>query len=358
MRAESLDFLKNLLTTPSPSGFERAGQRIWLDYVDPYADETFTDTYGSAVAVLNPDAPVKVMIVGHSDEIGLMVNHIDEKGFIYVRSIGGIDPAVVPGKRLTIHSKKGPVRGVTGATAIHLRDRSGGNDKVRQLHELFLDIGAKDRKAVETKGVRIGDPITFVDDFELIDRNIAIARAFDNRIGTWAAAETLRLIRQSRKKPNCAVYACSAVQEEIGLRGAHMLTMQLDADIGLVTDVGHATDSPGIDHRKHGYAELGGGPQLSIGGPTLHEVNEHIEKVAKTAKIKLQLEATPGRSGTDTDAVFKESGGVACALVSLPIRYMHTTVEMTDLRDLERIAKLFAEFCLSLKKGQTFKAKI
>ncbi len=358
MRAESLEFLRQLLTTPSPSGFERAGQRAWLDYAGRYADEVFTDTYGSAVAVLNPDEPVKVMIVGHSDEIGLMVNYIDEKGFIFVRSIGGIDPAVVPGKRLAVHTQKGPVHGVTGATAIHLRDRDGGNDKIRRLHELFIDIGAVSRKAVEGRGVRIGDPITFVDDFEMIGRNIAIARAFDNRIGTWAAAETLRLIRQSKKKLNCGVYACSAVQEEIGLRGAHMLTMQIKADMALVIDVGHATDSPGIDHRKHGFSRLGGGPQLSIGGPTLPEMNEHLEKVAKAARIGLQREATPGRSGTDTDAVFKESGGVACSLVSLPIRYMHTTVEMTDLRDLERIARLFSEFCLSLKKGQTFKAKI
>lgn len=358
MRKESLAFLRQLLTTPSPSGFERNGQRVWLDYVTPFADETFTDTYGSAVAVANPGADPKVMIVGHADEIGLMVTHIDDNGFIYVQSIGGIDPAVVPGKRITIHTQNGPVRAVTGATAIHLRDRDKGEDKVRKMHELFLDVGASSRKEVEKKGIRIGDPATFVDDFELLDDNIAIARAFDNRIGTWIAAETLRLIRESGRRLQCSVYACSAVQEEIGLRGAHMLTMQIKPDIGLVTDVGHATDSPGIDARRHGQFKLGGGPQITIGGPTLPEVNEHLEKLAKKLNIPLQREATPGRSGTDTDAVFMVSGGVACGLISLPIRYMHTTVEMTDLRDLQRIAELFAEFCLSLKKGQRFKAKI
>lgn len=356
MRGESLEFLKKLLTTPSPSGFEREGQRVWLDYVSKYADETRTDTYGSALGIINPKAPTRVMIVGHADEIGLMVNHIDDKGFVYVVSIGGIDPQVVPGKRLVIHAKKGRVRGITGATAIHLRDRDA-DAKPRKLHELFVDIGASSRKEAE-KRVQIGDPITFVDDFELINENVAIARALDNRIGTFVAAETLRLIRESKKTPACAVYAASCVQEEIGLRGSHMMTMQVKPDIGLVVDVGHATDSPGIDHRQHGQAKLGGGPLLSIGGPTLPEVNAELERIAKARKIPLQRSATPGASGTDTDMVFKVAGGAACALVSLPIRYMHTTVEMTDLRDLERIAKLFAEFCLSLKKGQTFKARV
>lgn len=356
MRPESLEFLKKLLITPSPSGFERAGQRVWLDYIAPYADETRTDTYGNALAVINPDAVAKVMVVGHADEIGLMVNHIDDKGFIYVASIGGIDPQVVPGKRLNIHTRKGPVRGITGATAIHLRDRDT-DAKPRKLHELFVDIGATSRKEAE-KRVQIGDPITFADEFEMLNDHIVISRALDNRIGTWVAAETLRLIRESKRKPACAVYAASCVQEEVGLRGSHMTTMQVKPDIGLVVDVGHATDSPGIDARLHGSHKLGGGPLLSIGGPTLPELNDEMERIAKAKKIPLQRSATPGSSGTDTDMVFKVSGGVGCALVSLPIRYMHTTVEMTDLRDLERIARLFAEFCLSLKKGQTFKAKI
>jgi endoglucanase len=356
MRAPSRDFLKQLLTTPSPSGFERAGQRVWLDYASQWADRTFTDTYGNAVAALNPDADPKVMIVGHADEIGFMINHIDEKGFVYVSSIGGVDPAVLPGKRLTIHTAKGPVRGVTGATAIHLRDRSK-DPKPRELHEIFVDIGAASRKEAE-KRIRIGDPVTFVDDFEMLDAHQAIARAFDNRIGTWVAAETLRLIAESKKKPACAVYAASCVQEEIGLRGSHMLTMTLKPDIGLVTDVGHATDSPGIDQRKHGECKLGKGPALSIGGAMLPEVTEALEATARKAKIPLQRVASPGASGTDTDSVFKVTGGVACGLVSLPLRYMHTTVEMADMRDLERIAKLFAEFCLGLKKGQRFAARI
>ncbi len=356
MRRESLEFLKTLLNTPSPSGFERPGQRVWWDYAKAYCDEITSDTYGSVVGVINPQGDPKVLIVGHADEIGLMVNHVDDKGYVYARSIGGIDAAVVPGKRLTIHTAKGPVRGVTGATAIHLRDRDK-EDKPRKLYELYIDIGAPDKKAAE-KRVQIGDPITFADEFEALDSNVVIARALDNRIGTWVAAEALRLVRESGKKPACAVFGASCVQEEIGLRGSHMTTLQVEPDIGLVVDVGHATDSPGIDARQHGLAKLGGGPILSIGGPTLPEVNEVLESLAKKHKIPLQRSATPGGSGTDTDMVFKVTGGVACGLLSLPIRYMHTTVEMTDLRDLERIAKLFAEFCLSLKKGQRFKAKI
>ena len=357
MRSESLEFLKQLLTTPSPSGFERKGQRVWLDYAGQFADETQTDTYGSVVATLNPGAPTSVLIVGHSDEIGLMVSHIDDKGFIYAKMIGGIDPAVIQGKRLTIHSKKGPVRGVLGATAIHLSDRTVPNPPMRMLHELFIDIGAS-KKTDALKRVQIGDPITFVDDFEMLDKHIVVSRALDNRIGTWVAAETLRLIRESKKALACTVHAASCVQEEIGLRGSYMTTLQIKPDIGLIVDVGHATDSPGIDHRRHGFHKLGGGPLLSIGGPTLPEVTDHLQAIAKKAKIPLQLEATPGRSGTDTDSVFMVTGGVACGLVSLPIRYMHTTVEMTDLRDLQRIPQLFAEFCLSLKKGQRFKAQI
>lgn len=357
MRTESLEFLKDLLSTPSPSGFERYGQRVWLDYVSQYADEVFTDVYGSAVGVLNPGAETSIMLVGHADEIGLMINYIDDNGFLYAKSIGGIDTAIVPGKRLTIHTKKGPVDGITGATAVHLRDRSGDGYKVREMHELFIDIGA-DSKASALRRVQIGDPVTFKDDFELIGKDLAVARALDNRIGTWAVAEALRLIKASGKKLNCTVYATSCVQEEIGHRGAHMLTMRLDPEMALVVDVGHATDTPGIDQRKHGEFKLGGGPIMSIGGPTLPEMNDRIEKVAKQARITLQREAEPGRSGTDTDHVFKVSGGVACGLVCLPIRYMHTPVEMGDLRDLEKIARLFSAFCLSLKKGEHIMADV
>lgn len=356
MNQKSLDFLKNLLTTPSPTGFERRGQRVWLNYADRFADQTETDAYGSAIAAINPDAETKVMIVGHADEIGLMIRHIDEKGFCYPAMIGGVDAKVAIGKRLNIHTAKGIVRGVTGATAIHLQDRKK-ESKPPEIHQVFIDIGAKGKGEAEKK-VTVGDPITFVDDFEMIDKNIGIARAFDNRIGTWIAAETLRLIRAAKQQCKVGVYAVSAVQEEIGCVGSGMVAHRVQPDIGLITDVGHATDSPEIDHRKHGYFELGGGPILALGAAILPELTQRLEKVAKRKRIKLQKAAAPGRTGTDTDSVYKSMSGIPCALVSLPIRYMHTTVEMTDLRDLEAIARLFAAFCLSLKKGESFKAKI
>lgn len=358
MRRQSLEFLKTLLTTPSPSGFERKGQKVWMDYVRPFADEIQTDTYGSAVASLNPGAESSIVVAGHSDEIGLMVHHIDDDGFIYVVTIGGVDPAVVPGKRLTIHTDKGPVRGVTGATAIHLRDRNKSQENVRPIHELFVDVGAANKDAVLKKGIQIGDPITFVDDFELIDKNICVARALDNRIGTWIAAETLRLVSESKQKPKVSLYAASCVQEEVGLRGAFMSAVQLKPDMALVTDVGHATDSPGIDARKHGKTKLGGGPIISFGGAMLPEMTDRLVKIADKKKIPVQRLAEPGASWTDADSFFKASGGCATALVALPIRYMHTTVEMTDLRDMERIAELFAAFVLSLKKGEKIKAVI
>lgn len=357
MRKESLNFLKKLLTTPSPSGFERKGQKVWMDYVKSYSDSIETDTYGSAVATLNAGAKTSIVVAGHCDEIGLMVSSIEKDGFIYLQTIGGIDPAVVPGKRLNIHTRKGTVRGVTGATAIHLRDRDKGAEDPRKIHELFLDVGASSAEEVEKKGIRVGDAITFVDDFEMLDENLCIARALDNRIGTWIAAETLRLIKESKKKLNVTVHAASCVQEEIGLRGAQMTAMQLKPDMALVTDVGHATDSPAIDSRKHGKTKLGGGPLLSLGATMLTEMTDRIEDIAAKEKIPLQLVAEPGYSGTDADMFYRAGGGCATALVALPIRYMHTTVEMTDLRDLQRIPQLFAAFCLSLKKGETIKAK-
>jgi len=357
MRKASLDFLQNLLTTPSPSGFERQGQRVWLDYAEKFGEKTYTDTYGNAVVTLNPGAKKSVIIVGHADEIGLMVNYIDDSGYIYVKPIGGLDANLIPGKRVSIQTQKGVVRGVAGATAVHLQSKGDG-DKSLKIQDVFIDVAAKDKAEVEKKGVRVGDPMTFVDDFELLDRNHAIARAFDNRIGTWIAAETLRLIKASKKKLNVAVHAASCVQEEIGSFGAQMVTEALKPDVGLITDVGHATDTPGIDPRKTGKYALGAGPLLAVGGAMQLELTERLEQVAKREKIPLHREAAPAKSWTDADVVFKANGGVATALVSLPIRYMHTTVELTDLRDLERIAQLFAAFCLSLKENEVFKTKI
>jgi len=356
VRKESLAFLRALLSTPSPSGFEHQVQRVWLDYVASLADESYSDTYGNAVAVLNPGGSPRVMIVGHADEVGLIVRHIDERGFIYPAAIGGLDPAALIGKRYTIHTAKGPVTGVSGSTAVHLLEKKADR-RVGKVHEVFIDIGVKDEKAAR-RLVSIGDPITAAVGFEVLQGSVAIARAFDNSIGTWAAAETLRLLRRSRGRLQAAVYAVSAVREETGAKCSQQVARQIDADIALVADVGHATDTPGVDQRQFGRHALGGGPKLVVGGPILLEMRDRLLGVARREKIPIQPAVNPIRSGSDADAIFIATEGVATGLVNLPLRYMHTNVEMIDMKDLEVIPRLFAAFCTSLRKGEKIKARI
>jgi putative aminopeptidase FrvX len=367
MRPESLAFLRSLLDTPSPSGHERAGQRKWLAYVRPFATSTWNDAYGNCFASLeppgwndhDPQRAITVAVCGHADEIGLMVNHIDEKGFVYCRAIGGIDTTSIVGKRVrfasTVVTPEGPVGdvlGVIGATAIHLQDRTG-EPKVRKLHELFIDIGAADAEAAR-KRLRIGDVGVFCDSFEALSDDIVIARALDNRIGTFAAAEALRLCHAEHANLKVRVVAVSTVQEEIGLHGAAMIADSLRPEVCLVTDVGHATDSPGISHAQHGHFKLAAGPKLAVGAEMHPEVVARLEASAERQGIPLQRSATPGASGTDTDAIFLARGGIPCGLVSLPIRYMHTTVEMTSLRDLRQISEVFAGFALGLESRTRF----
>ena len=354
MRKESLDFLERLLTAPSPSGHESPGQRVWCDYVRQFADEVRTDAYGNAVAVLNGGGDPKIMIDGHADEIGLMVKHVDDKGFIYFQRIGGVDPALVRGKRVNIHTAKGVVRGVIGAPAIHLRER-GKEPKVPKVHECYIDIGAKDGKEAQRR-VAVGDPITFVDDFELLNRNVAVARGFDNRAGTWVAAEALRLAASGA--PRCAVFACSSVQEEVGLSGAKMNVFNLKPDAALVVDVTHATDIPGIDAKQHGEVKLGAGPTISIGRENHPVLVDRLRKVAKRKRIPVQFEPFSTTGGTDAWAIYVGNGGVPSVVVSVPNRYMHTTVEMVDLRDIQRTAELLAAFIADVKAGERFVVKV
>ena len=358
MEAETLAFLRRLLDTPSPSGHETEGQRIWVDHVRPAADSVWNDAYGNCFARIDcgrSDAPT-VAICGHADEIGLMVNNIDDKGFIYCRQIGGMDPGSIVGKRIRFHSSVAgadkTVDGVIGATAIHLQDRSG-DAKVRKLHELFIDIGCRNREEALER-LNIGDAGVFTDSSLLVGDDRIVARGLDNRIGTWAAAESLVRLAKIKGELHCNVVAVSTVQEEVGLHGAAMIADGLKPDIALVTDVGHATDTPGIDRNRHGDFRLGGGPKIAIGGPAQPMVVERLVAAAASEEITIQRSATPGRSGTDTDAIFLRNGGIPCGLVSLPIRYMHTTVETTSLSDLESIAKIFVRFCQDLPAGHSF----
>ncbi len=356
MRAESFEFLKTLLTTPSPSGFESPGQKVWCEYARKYADEVRTDSYGNAVAILHGKGDPKIMLDGHADELGLMVKHVDDKGFVYFQRIGGVDPALVRGKRVNIYTAKGVVRGVIGATAIHLQER-GKDPKVPKFHECWIDIGAKDGKEAR-KRVAVGDPATFVDDFEMLDKNIGVARAFDNRVGTWTVIEALRLAAESRGSLQCGIYACSSVQEEVGGAGAAMNVFNLKPDAAVAVDVTHATDTPGVDAKEHGEIKMGKGPAITIGREHHPVVVERLRAAARKKKIPVQIEAFSLTGGTDAMVIHNKNGGVPSGLVSIPNRYMHTTVEMLDLRDLEAAAKLLAEFLLDLKKGQRFEVKI
>src|SRR6516225_3763594 len=357
MREASIDFLRTLLNTPSPVGHEARGQRVWLDYAKSFADETFSDAYGNCVAVLNKGGSPRVMLSGHADEIAMAVNFINDDGFIYVRKMGGIDAAITKAQRVTIHTRNGAVKGVVGNVAPHLTRGDDDKPKVPKMHDLFIDIAVSSRKDAE-KLVRIGDPITLVDEFDLLRNDLAVARAFDNRIGTFAVAEALRLLKESKSRLQAEVCAVSNVQEEVGLLGARQIAYSLKPDIAVVVDVTHATDYPTVSKAQHGDVKVGQGPAVTHGGCNHPDVVARIESVAAAKKIPLQHEAMSSTSGTDTDAIFWTRGGIASALISLPNRYMHSPVEVISLKDLELIPQLLASFALSVKKGDEFKVKI
>lgn len=356
MREASLDFLKRLVNTPSPVGQEHRGQRVWLDYVSAFADETSWDAYGNCVAVLNKGGSPRVMLAGHADEIALVVSYVTDEGFVHVRRMGGVDPAITRAQRVVVHTRHGPVRGVVGNVPPHLT-KLEKERKLPEVQDLFIDLGVASRKEAE-KLVRIGDPITLVDEFELLRNDLAVARAFDNRVGTWAAAEALRLLREKPKRLRAEVCAVSNIMEETGLFGARQIAYSLRPDIALVVDVTHATDYPTVSKAQHGDVRIGAGPTLTHGGCNHPEVVARLEAVAGARRIPLQHEAMSSTSGTDTDVIFWTRGGIPSALISLPNRYMHSPVELISLKDLCRIPDLMAAFALSLRRGETFRVQI
>ena len=357
MREQSLNFLRTLVNTPSPTGHEVRGQRVWLDYVKRFADETFSDAYGNCVAVLNKGGSPRLMLAAHADEIAMAVNYINDEGFIYVKRMGGIDAAITKAQRVTIHTRNGPVKGVVGNVAPHLSRGDDDKPKTPKIHDIFIDIGVSSRKDAE-KLIRTGDPITLVDEFDLLRNDLAVARAFDNRIGTFAVAEALRLLSEAKGKLAAEICAVSNVQEEVGLLGARQIAYSLKPDVALVVDVTHATDYPTVNKAQHGDIKIGHGPTITHGGCNHPEVVARLEEVAKAKKISLQHEAMSATSGTDTDVIFWTRGGIASALVSLPNRYMHSPVELVNLKDLEQIPQLLAAFAQSLETGEQFKVKI
>src|SRR5450631_1635990 len=317
MRSESLQFLTTLLNTPTPSSDEARGQSVWLDYVAPYADKVETDTYGNAMATLNPKGSPKIMVEGHADEIAFQIAYIDDDGFIYFSGVGGHDTALARGQRVHIHGRKGEVLGVIGALAIHMQ--GGKKQEVPELHELFIDIGAANRKEAE-KRVAVGDLITYIVGWQQLHGDIYIARACDNRIGTFVAAEVLRLCAKSSKKLRASVVAASAIGEENGLYGAEMIGYSVKPDAALVVDVGQATDIPVTNKKRFGDVRLGKGPILSRGSVNHPVLVKRLEAVADKHDIAFQRGIDPRRSGTDADAIFLQRGGIATVAIGVPNR--------------------------------------
>jgi len=350
MRKESLSFLEQLVNAPSPSGFEQQAQSVVRDYTGSFADEVATDVMGNVIAVVNPGGKPRVMLAGHCDEIGFMVRYITDQGFIHFAPIGGVDAHLVPGQKVHVHTAKGPILGVVGKKAIHLMEPEE-RKKVLRFHEQWIDIGAADRKDAE-KRVSVGDPVTFATDFDRLNGNIAVARGFDDKMGSFVVVEALRLAAQ--KKLKAAVFAVSTVQEEIGARGAHTSAFAIDPDVAIAVDVTHATDYPDADKKRFGETKLGAGPVLHRGANMNPIVTERLIAATKKARLAHQMIGVPGASGTDAWAMQLVRGGVASSVVSVPLRYMHTPIEVLDLGDLEAAAKLLATFCADLSPDTDF----
>ena len=349
-------FLQTLLNTPSPSGFETRGQKVWVDYVSKFADSVETDSYGNAYATLNPKGDPTVFMSGHVDELGFMVSHISDEGYLSIKGIGGIDNTLVRGQRVTVHGAKGPVPGVTGLLAIHMQEPED-RKKVPDLHTMHVDIGVSSRKEAE-KFVSVGDAVTYSAEFQELQGGRFAARGCDNRIGAWTAAEGLRLASLKKGKLKAKIVAVSTIQEENGLYGATMAGYNVNPDVALVVDVTHATDIPNCTKSKHGDVRMGNGPVISIGSANHPVVNARLREVGKKAGIPLQVEVNPIRTGTDADAIFKTKGGIPTTSIGVPNRYMHSPVEMIQYSDLEQTAELLAAFALDCAKGERFGVKV
>jgi putative aminopeptidase FrvX len=349
---KSITFLENYLNNAAPTGYESSGQKIWMNYLKPYVDEFITDTYGTAVGVINPDAKYKVVIEGHSDEISWYVNYITDNGLIYVIRNGGSDHQIAPSKWVNIHTKKGIVQGVFGWPAIHTR--KNGKEEIPKLDNIFIDVGAKDKKEVLKMGIHVGCVITYPDTFKVLNKDKFLCRAIDNRAGGFMIAQVARLISENNIKLPFGLYITNSVQEEVGLRGAEMITQTLNPNLALVTDVCHDTTTPMINKKTEGHTEIGKGPVISYAPAVQNNLRERIIETAEKNKIPFQRLASSRFTGTDTDAFAYSNGGVASALISLPLRYMHTTVEMVHRKDVESVIKLIYETLLTIKNGESF----
>ena len=350
---ESLKFFEKYINNPSPTGFEWEGQRLWLDYLKPYVDETYIDNYGTAVGIINPMAKYKVVIEAHADEISWFVNYITKDGLIYVIRNGGSDHQIAPSKRVNIHTDNGPVKAVFGWPAIHTR--SGEKEESPSLKNIFLDCGCTSKEEVEALGIHVGSVVTYEDEFMVLNDRYYVGRALDNRAGGFMIAEVVRLLKENKKKLPFGLYIVNSVQEEIGLRGAEMIADYIKPNVAIVTDVTHDTQTPMINKITQGDLACGKGPVVSYAPAVQINLNRKLIETAQKKNIPFQRQASSRYTGTDTDAFAYSNGGVPSALISLPLRYMHTTVEMIHKEDVDNVIRLIYETLLTIEEGQDFR---
>lgn len=354
MDNNSEKFLFEYLNNASPTGYETSGQKIWLNYLKPYIDTWKSDNYGTVYGIINPEAEFKVVIEAHADEIGWRVNFISEKGLVYVIRNGGSDHIIAPSKRVFIHTdKSGVLKGVFGWPAIHTRKSK--DEKKPSVDNIFIDVGASSKEEVLEMGIDIGNPITFVDELDKLNGKYFVGRALDNRMGGFCLAEVARKLKENKIKLPFGLYIVNSVQEEIGLRGAQMITETIQPDVAIVTDVSHDTSTPMIDNKVYGEIECGKGPEITF-APSIH--NNLLKLVLNTANendIPYQRSASSRATGTDTDAFAYSNGGVPSVLISLPLRYMHTTVEMAHKKDIDSVIELIYHTLQNIDPKVSFK---
>jgi putative aminopeptidase FrvX len=353
---QSFEFLENYINNPSPVGFESSGQKLWLEYLKPYVNTSYVDPYGTAVGIINPKAEFKVVLEAHADEISWFVNYITPEGLIYLKRNGGVDHQIAPSQRVFIHGKKGTVKAVFGWPAIHTRINSPDTKEPQpRVDNLFLDCGARSKKEVEDLGVHVGSVVTYRDGFEELANGYYTGRAFDNRIGGFMIAEVARLLKENKKTLPYGLYIVNAVQEEIGLRGAEMIARRIRPDVAFITDVTHDTHTPMVSKIIEGDVVCSKGPSLAYGPAVHNKVLEFVQNVAEKNKIPVQLRTVSRSTGTDTESFAYANDGCPSVLISIPLRYMHTTVEMLHRDDIEQTIQLMYQCILALTPKTNFR---
>ena len=355
INAKSEAFLEKYLNNASPTGFEWKGQELWIEYLKPYIDEWDVDDYGTAYGIINPGKDYRVVIEGHADEISWFVHHISADGFINVIRNGGSDHIIAPSKRVNIHTDNGIVKGIFGWPAIHVR--KGDDAKLTpKVENIFIDVGASSKEEVEEMGIHVGCVITYEDEMMILNDKYYVGRALDNRMGGFCVAEVARLIHENKDELPFSLYIVNSVQEEIGLRGAEMIAERIKPNVAIVTDVTHDTHTPLIDKKKIGDVKGGEGPSVTYAPAVQNNLLRKVINTAKANDIPFQREAASRSTGTDTDAFAYSNSGVPSVLISLPLRYMHTTVEMAAKDDVNNVINLIYQTLLNIEGGEDFRS--